>query len=175
MLSRIEMNGPSRVAIAMVAFVGLGAGCNRQLMVCPFCDELVLHPVATTTASVDGVHAANLTPTMRVREHTAKEIRPFDGSVTHGPLYFEDPFEENGSNDGQFAWTGEDYLQWWYWRGRFIFNAVIFPLSAVETPPWTVMVSDGKPSRKLFGSMHDADRYVAPTTDTAAAPAETGG
>ena len=175
MLSRIEMNRADRIAFVLAAFVGLGAGCSSQLMVCPFHDELVSHPIAATTASVDGVHAAHLTPSMRVREHGPKEIRPFDGSVTHGPLYFEDPFEENGSNDGRFAWTGEDYLQWWYWRGRFIFNAVIFPWSVVDTPPWTVMVSDGKPSRKLFGSMHDASRSVAPTPQTAAASAEAGG
>lgn len=175
MRSKIETNSYRLVGLAMVAVVGLGAGCAKELVVNPFQDELVLHPVETTTASAEGVRAANLTPTMRVRDHGPKEIRSFDGSVTHGPLFFEDPFEENGSDDGQFAWTAEDHLQWWYWRGRFLANAILSPWTLVDTPPWTVMVSDGKPSRRVIGHLHDADRYVAPTTSTAAATAETGG
>jgi hypothetical protein len=175
MRSKIEVNSVKLTVLAWGAIAGLVTGCSSTLIVHPFQDELVLHPVSATTASAEGVRAANLTPTMRVREHAPKEIRSFDGSVTHGPLFFEDPFEENGSDDGQFAWTGEDYLQWWYWRGRFLVNAILSPWSVVDTPPWTVMVSDGEPSRRVIGHLHDADRYVAPTTNTAAAPAETGG
>jgi hypothetical protein len=94
-----------------------------------------------------------------------------DGTVTHGPLFFEDGFEDQGSEDGQFAWTGEDYLQMFYWRGRFLVNALCFPVSAVVTPPWVVMASDGEPSRRIAGLNHDAARSVVePAVEPAAEP-----
>jgi len=139
-------------------------------MVCPFHDEFVVHPTVATTASAEGVHAAKATPVLRQRDHAQKEISPNDGAVTHGPLYFEDPFEDKGSEDGKFAWTGEDYLQWWYWRGRFLLNAVALPVSAVVTPPWVVMVSDGRLSRQALGYDHDAERWAKPLDEPAAPP-----
>ena len=166
-----------RAASFWCLIVALSApGCSRQLAVRPFQDEFAVHPTVTTTASAEGVHAANLTAAIRVRRHAMREIRPHDGSVTHAPLYFEDPFEEQGSDDGKFAWTGEDYLQMWYWRGRFLVNAVFAPLSLAVTPPWMVMVSDGKPSRTVFGSLHDAEPSVEPVAGVTDDPApEKGG
>lgn len=34
---------------------------------------------------------------------------------------------------------------------------MLLPASAVVTPPWTVMVSDGQISRQLLGYDHDAE------------------
>ncbi len=141
------------IALATIAFF-LG-GCS--LMVCPFHDEFVVHPVDTTTGSVNGVRGSGLAAALRERGHEPTERHAESGTVTHGPLYFEDPFEDKGSEDGQFAWTGEDYLQIFYWRGRFLLNGIAFPVSAVVTPPWTVMCSDGRLSRQALGYDHDAE------------------
>jgi len=142
-------------ALCVVVFAALAGGC--QLMVNPFKDELA-GPQSTTTASVDGVRAANAAPAVRQRGYAPVEIHAENGAVTHGPLYFEDPFEDKGSEDGQFAWSGEDYLQAAYWRGRFLVNTLLFPISAIVTPPWTVMESDGHLSRQALAMDHDAQR-----------------
>jgi hypothetical protein len=122
-----------RIAL-IAASSGLVTGC--QWAVNPFADEFQAQP-PVTTASVDGVHASGLASAIRVRPYEGMVRGPLDGSVIHGPLYFEDPFETKGSEDGRFAWTWEDYLQVFYWRGRFLLNAVFIPVSAVVQPPWT--------------------------------------
>jgi len=138
------------------------SGC--QLMVDPFRDELEGRQ-EMTTASVEGARAAKTTPAVRQRDYAAFELLAEHEGVTHGPLYFEDPFEDKGSEDGRFAWTGEDYFQIFYWRARFLANAIAFPVSAVVTPPWTVMESDGRLSRQALGYDHDAERWVEPPVD----------
>ncbi len=166
MLSNTARNngkGEPRVSARAVLVLAAGTwlllpGC--QLMVRPFHDEFVVHPVSSTTASVDGIRAADTHPVIRERGHAQTLRRSEDGTVTHGPLYFEDPYEGTGSDDGQFAWTGEDYFQIPYWRARFLLNAIAFPVSAVVTPPWTVMESDGRLSRRAWGEDHDAQRCV---------------
>jgi hypothetical protein len=126
-------------------------------MVNPFHDELA-GPQAMTTPSVEGARAATTAPSLRQRGYAPVEIHAETGAVTHGPLYFEDPYEEKGSEDGQFAWTGEDYFQTAYGRGRFLVNVLLFPISAIVTPPWTVMESDGHLRRQALGMDHDVQR-----------------
>jgi len=171
MPSNIEMNNrqpfalpkPRALARAVLGTsVIFATGC--QLMVNPFRDELEGRQ-EMATASVEGVRAAKTTPSVRQRGYASFELRSEDLGVTHGPLYFEDPFEDKGSEDGRFAWTGEDYLQIFYWRGRFLLNTVFFPVSAVVTPPWTLMESDGRLSRQSLGYDHDAKRWVEPPVD----------
>jgi hypothetical protein len=91
------------------------------------------------------------------RGHNVTEICAKDGTVTHGPLFFEDPFEEAGGEEGTFAWSGVDYGSWFYGLGRFCSNTVMFPISAAMTPPWHVMASDGQPGRRAWGEDHDAE------------------
>jgi hypothetical protein len=164
-----DKGGVARAArppvLALLVAAVLQSGC--QLMVNPFKDELA-GPQPTTTASVDGVRAANAVPSVRQRGYTPVEIHAESGAVTHGPLYFEDPYEEKGSEDGQFAWTREDYFQAAYWRGRFLVNVLLFPISAIVTPPWTVMESDGHLSGQAVRVDHDAQR--AAEASSAAAP-----
>jgi hypothetical protein len=171
MPSNIEMNNwvNDRVpraacppVLGLVVSTVLLSGC--QLMVNPFRDELAGRQ-EMTTASVEGARAAKTTPTVRQRDYAPFELHAEGDGVTHGPLYFEDPFEDKGSEDGRFAWTGEDYLQFVYWRGRFLLNTLFFPVSAVVTPPWTVMESDGRVSREALGWDHDAERWVEPPVD----------
>jgi len=146
------------ISLAMgVAF--FSAGC--QLAVNPFKDELV-DQRNITTASVDGIRATEREYTPRHATGASWEIRPEDGTVAHYPLYFEDPYESSGSEDGKFAWTWEDYWQILYWRGRFAVNFLILPVTAVMTPPWTVMASDGYLSPRAFGEKHDAAVWKAP-------------
>ena len=181
MPSNIEMNNwvihrVPRTAcppvLGVIVFVALAGGC--QLMVNPFKDEFAGQQ-ATTTASVEGARAAKTTPTVRQLDYAPVELRAEADGVTHGPLYFEDPFEDKDSEDGRFAWTGEDYLQIFYWRGRFLLNTVFFPVSAVVTPPWTVMESDGRLSRQALGYDHDAERWVEPAVDKSTEADSAGG
>jgi hypothetical protein len=43
-----------------------------------------------------------------------------------------------------------------YSYGRYYLNLVALPVSAVVTPPWTAMESDGRLSEQLLGYDHDA-------------------
>jgi hypothetical protein len=72
-------------------------------------------------------------------------------------LLFEDAAEETQTADDAFAWTGEDYLGWFVGGGRFLTNTVLCPISAVVTPPWSTMVSDGLPEQRVLGTeVHDS-------------------
>ena len=135
------------------------AGC--QLVVDPFTDELASQRMVTT-ASADGARAAQATPTILRRPYEPTTVSAEDGSVTHGPLYFEDGFENLCSDDGEFAWTAEDYLHLSYWHGRFILHGLLFPVSAAITPPWIVMESDGRLGARTFGFQYDARRRTSP-------------
>ncbi len=83
------------------------------------------------------------------------------GVVAHGPLYFEDPFEDKGAgregmNKYYIGW--EDYLAMVYCYSRFTLNWLALPVSAAVTPPWSAMESDGVISRQALGYDHDATR-----------------
>lgn len=127
--------------ISFALLVLTTAGCS--LYSNPFRDEFANQP-PTTTPSVDAVMAADVTPSVQERNGDPKVVYTADGSVKHYPLYFEDPFEDHGSDDGKFAWTGEDYYWMVEWRARYLVNLIAFPLSAVVNPPWQPMVSDGR-------------------------------
>lgn len=152
--SRMMLRYAESAALVCVAFaVG---GC--QLFVNPWNDELACRP-AVTTPSVELARAAAANPHTAQRDVEPALLPSADGSVTHGPLYFEDPFEDKGSVDGRFAWTVEDYFAFVYDGGRFLLNGMAVPVSMIVTPPWTVMVSDGKVSRQLVWRDHDATRW----------------
>ena len=147
----------ARAVTFLSAATCLACGCS--MMVDPFTDEFANQP-AVTTPSVDGVRAANVEAKVPAPRGEAAEVLVKDGTVTHGPLYFEDAYAGDGSEDGQFAWTGKDYsympVEW----GRFLLNALFFPVSAIDTPPWEVMASDGYPSRCVLGTHYDAEHRV---------------
>ncbi len=132
--------------------LALLSGCSQ--MVNPFRDEYAHCPLVTTP-SVEAVLAADVPPSIQDRQGIEKLRCAQYGSVTHGPLYFEDPSEESGSEDGHFAWTGEDYVWIASWRARFMANLIAWPVSAVVNPPWQTMVSDGR--RSCCGRGRDFD------------------
>ncbi len=144
------------VLLCLSVLVG-GGGC--QTISNPYHDELADRQ-AVTTASVEGARAAMIVErAVAPPRGSVKVVASKDGTVTHGPLYFEDASEESGSEDGRFAWTNEDFVQIVTWRARFLVNVLLLPVSAVMTPPSQTMASDGQPSREVFGMAYDADRW----------------
>ena len=157
-MSRLRFARPVGLAIGLAVIASvLAGGCS--FMVDPFTDGFADQP-PVLTPSVEGVRAAAVSPTITRSSHAAVEVRAKDGTVTHGPLYFEDTFEDRGSEDGRIAWTGEDLVYPHIGRTTFLLNAVLFPVNAVCTPPWAVMASDGKPGRRALGLKYDARRWV---------------
>ena len=111
----------------------------------------------------------------RYRDWQPLTTSPQSGAVTHWPLYFEDPFVEksHGRTDEthpgdvyRLGW--EDYVAFPYGLSRYTMNWMFLPVSAVVTPPCTLMESDGKLSRQLLGYDHDA----TPAGRHASLPAE---
>ncbi len=143
-----------RAYVLLVALsVTLLAGCHQ--VVNPFEDDLP-YTSEVTTASVEGVRSAPSQPSLGPRDFAPVAMDAQSGTVAHWPLWWEDPFEDKGSDDGQFALTWEDYFCVLYGPGRNLVNTMFFPLSPVLTPPWTVMCSDGKLSEQALGYDHDA-------------------
>lgn len=123
------------------ALCSLVAATGCQLMVNPFADEMACRPPVTTSSAAQA-RAAQVTPSVRHRDFATMKLAERDGAVTHGPLYFEDPFVSRGSEDGRFAWTFEELLYIFYGPARFGINGGFLPVSAVVSPPWTVMASE---------------------------------
>ena len=103
--------------------------------------------------------AASTTRRDARRSMTPTRLKLQDGLVTHSPLYFEDSAEVAYREDDSFAWSSDDYIQLFVGGGRFIANGVFFPISVLDTPPWLLMSSDGRPSRTVLGVKHDAMRH----------------
>ncbi len=105
---------------------------------------------------------ADYTPAeQRHRDWKVVPVAAESGAVTHWPTYFEDPFVDKGDgreglNKYRLGW--EDYVALPYCYARFTLNWLMFPASAVVTPPWTLMESDGRISRQALGYDHDATR-----------------
>ena len=147
------------------AVLSAASGCSE--VVNPFVDD-VPATSEVTTASVYHVRHAGAAPVTRERGFDPAYASAQDGTVAHWPIWWEDPFVDKGSLDGQFAWTWEDYFAIPYGNGRFLLNTMGMPVSAVVTPPWTVMGSDGVLSRQALGYDHDATRLpggMPPPTD----------
>lgn len=146
--------GVGLIQLGMLVPMCVATGCQHAVN--PFQDNLPANS-EITTSSVEGARAAEVHPTIPQRLlYKPTVVEAQNGMVAHRPLCWEDPFEDKGSDDGQFAWTWEDYLAVGYGPGRNIGNTLLFPVTAVVSPPYTVMCSDGKLSRQLLGYDHDA-------------------
>lgn len=108
------------------------------------------------TPSAEGVRASGAVAAVRERgwETASAPLEPM--TVPHWPLWWEDPFEDKGSDDGQYAWTYEDFVAMPYCFFRYVLDTVAFPASAIVTLPGTPMVSDGYLSKQALGYDHDA-------------------
>ncbi len=158
--NRQRVAGPraerAAMLVALCSLCVIAWGCQHTIN--PFKDDLP-PTEAISTASADGVRATGKVAEVRRRPLEPGRVEYAHGGVTHWPLWWEDPFEDKGSQDQVFAWTWEDYLAWPYSFGRFLLNTMGWPVSAVVTPPGTVMISDGRLSRQALGYDHDAERY----------------
>mgnify|MGYP005839473571 CR=1 FL=1 len=114
-----------------------------------------------TTPSAAAYREIQAKPAIRERGWSASSAEVQSGAVPHFPLWWEDPFEDKGSQDNQFAWTYEDYVAFPYSNARWLLNTMLWPVSAVVTPPGTTMLSDGQLSRGGLGYDHDAARGTA--------------
>ena len=149
----------------VVGSIMVAGGCTE--LINPFVDDL---PATSevSTASVAGVRQDDAAPVERVRGFAPAYASAQDGTVSHWPLWWEDPFVDKGSADHQFAWTWEDYVAFPYGLGRSLVNTMGWPVSATVTPPFTVMGSDGALSPQCLGYDHDATRLpggLAPPID----------
>lgn len=112
----------------------------------------------------------------RYRDWEVASVATENGAVTHWPLYFEDPFEDKGAGRSEYRLGWEDYLAMPYCYSRYTLNWLLLPVSAIVTPPWTLMESDGVLSRQALGYDHDATRAEHPVPEAppaAKAPAAT--
>lgn len=125
----------------------------------PFTDDLAGRP-PVTTPSADATRAASAEPTFTQRPHAPTEVRAASGVVTHGPLYFEDPYDAPSDEDDVFEWSGADYAHMAYGPARFLVNTVLFPVSAAVTPPWLLVESDGQSTKVVEAKdTQDDDAY----------------
>ena len=97
----------------------------------------------------------------RTRDWEPVTLSAETGACTHWPSYMEDPFVDKGAgrqdpNKYHIGW--EDYVAMPYCYARYTLNWLMLPVSAVVTPPWTVMASDGRLSKQYLGYDHDATR-----------------
>jgi len=100
---------------------------------------------------------ANYEPAeLRHRDWETATVSTESGAVTHWPLYSEDPFEDKGHGRRDYRLGWEDYVAMPYGYARYTLNWLFFPVSAIVTPPWTLMESDGVLSRQALGYDHDA-------------------
>jgi len=147
---------PGVVLSAWVLSGLLLAGCNEPPAVNPWRDDSIPSS-AYGTSSSDIVLAAQKEPVVRVREVPPTPGPVVNAQVPHYPLWWEDPFEDQGNGNDEFAWTWQDYFTMPYGFARFALNTVAVPVSAVVTPPWVSMVSDG-----CVEGVHDAQRGISP-------------
>ncbi len=145
----------SRLAASACMLVLVTVGCS-QYAINMFADERVPREDMMTQSEREARAATAAPSPVRRIEGSPQEVVGESGEVVHWPLWFEDPFEDKGSDDGKFAWTWEDYFAIPYSAGRILVNLVGLPASMVVTPPGTPMVSDGVLSNQILGRNHDA-------------------
>jgi len=143
------------VAAALAGTV-LSAGCAQKI---ERLRQEACAPDEVTTASVTAVRAAAREIAAPRRPYAEVKVQTEDGTVTHAPLYFEDPYEDVESEEYCVVWSPGDYLHsWLYGPGRCLVNTIFFPVSVAVDPPWARMASDGYPSRTVAWWKHDARR-----------------
>ena len=146
----------SRRCCLIAVLVALSAGsilisaCDKPPAVNPWRNDSISRDTWPTPSS-EGVLASGHAPVLRNSGRSQTAAPCVASPVPHYPLWWEDPFEDKGDGDGQFAWTWADYVAGPYCYGRWLLNTVAWPASAVVTPPGTPMVSDGN-----IGRDHDA-------------------
>lgn len=151
------------------------AGCSHVNN--PWVDSSTVVLDEMTTASAEGYDGKREFESNTWRTNwPATAVVYENGAVSHWPLWFEDPFEDKGNRDydvadrdapdDQFRMNWVDYLHIAYGPARFVLNAALWPVSAVVTPPGTLMESDGRLSPSVIDRYdHDATRSDSATRE----------
>lgn len=171
--------GRSGLALLFILSAGLlmfsGVGCAH--LNDPWKDSSAAIDADMTTPSTQGYEARPAEARSIQRTWDSSDVVQANGAVTHWPLWFEDPFEDKGNRDrppasgnedepdNVFAMNWVDYMHMGYGPGRLFLNTIGWPISAVVTPPGTLMESDGRLSKGLLGYDHDAQRADSATRE----------
>ncbi|NLX14999.1 MAG: hypothetical protein GXY44_15300 [Phycisphaerales bacterium] len=126
----------------LAALVTLIVACNQPPAVNPWVDDSISQD-QWTTPSRDLALASGQKAIARETDFPTMNAPYVSPGVPHYPLWWEDPFDDQGDNNETFAITWQDYVAMPYVLGRFLLNTMAWPVSAVVTPPGTIMVSDG--------------------------------
>jgi hypothetical protein len=164
-----------------IQFVGLLVFCGCAHVNDPWRDSSVAINDDMRTPSSEDYSKGNRAEfrTEYQRPCGTSQVAYHNGSVTHWPLWFEDPFEDRGNTDvpmrnpdqqrdmpdNQFAVNWVDYFHIAYGPAREFVNIIGWPVSAVVTPPGTLMESDGRIGKGLLGYDHDAKRSDSVTRE----------
>lgn len=164
--TQLKFDVAMRTCGCAAAAIFLSSACSH--LNDPFKDSSASIDPEMTTASAEGFKGKREFYTPLHRRGGTTQVHYENGSVTHWPLWFEDPFEDKGNDetvegdrdpvDNQFALNWVDFLHLGYGPGRMLLNIVGFPVSAVVTPPGTLMESDGRLDKNILGYDHDAKR-----------------
>ncbi len=160
----IQMS-PAKFTAALVALT-IVAGCAQVNN--PWKDSSACIDAEMTTPSAEGHTGRREFGRHKQRNFVAHTVYYENGATTHWPLWWEDPFEDKGNRftptqdedapDTEFTWNWVDYLHMAYGPARFTVNTLVWPVSAIVTPPGTLMESDGRISKGLVWRDHDATR-----------------
>jgi hypothetical protein len=163
------------LVVLAVLLIGFGAtGCAQVNN--PWKDSSALVEQEMTTPSAEGFKGHAEFGGATRRDIAPTQVSYENGAVTHWPLWWEDPFEDKGNGyapvadrdapDTEFAVNWVDYLHIAYGPGRMFFvNTAGYPISAIVTPPGTLMESDGRIDKNILGYDHDAKRSNAATRE----------
>lgn len=160
----------SAACLAGAFALGLLTGCARVPNLFAADSPSYRTPLESPTAA--DVQTRFVAPEPRSRQWQQRTVAAKRTDVLHGPLYFEDPFEDKGTGEPhQLGWG--DALAAPYGFSRFTLNWLLAPASMIVTPPWTPLVSDGRLSRQALGYDHDAlPAHHATNEPPAPAPAD---
>ncbi len=125
-----------RTCFLSLAIALFSAGCSYN-------DWLACTP--TETQNVPTVRSdPRIQPQVQPRPWEQRIVYYQNGSVEHGPLYFQDPYEYIGTNDGQIRTWGPDDLEAFFASPvTLVINGAFLPVKLVDTPPWESVWSHG--------------------------------
>lgn len=149
------------VVVLSALLAGFGAGC--QIAPNFYREDGPSVTMQWETPTTADVKARFESAPARDRGWEPAVVSAESGVVEHYPIYFEDPFVVKGHGRTDATHPHNVYRQGWedwvafpYGLSRFTLNWLLLPVSAVVTPPWTVMESDGEVSEQFLGPDHDA-------------------
>ncbi len=131
-----------------VLTVGLVTGCHQYPDV--FFDDLPRSQLVTTNSAYRA-RLVESEPVLRDRGYELTRISEQDGTVVHGPLWFEDEMEDVSAGHPAFEVTGSDLYATAFSPVRFVANVILLPITMLVHPPGEVLCSDGNlQSRRMW-------------------------